>query len=71
LKIGEKNVCMIDRIVRIIVGIVIIGVFFLNMVTAPWSYLLLLIGIIALITGVFGTCVLYSLLGMNTLGKKT
>jgi hypothetical protein len=62
---------MIDRIVRIIVGIVIIGVFFLNMVTAPWSYLLLLIGIIALITGVFGTCVLYSLLGMNTLGKKT
>jgi uncharacterized membrane protein HdeD (DUF308 family) len=70
LKIGEKNVGMIDRVVRIILGIVLIGVFFLHMVAAPWSYIVLLIGVIALVTGVFGTCALYSLLGMNTLGKK-
>ncbi len=69
LKIGEKNVGMIDRVVRIILGIVLIGVVALNMVAAPWSYLVALIGLIALITGVVGTCALYSLLGMNTLGK--
>ena len=69
MKIGEKNVGMIDRVVRIILGIVLIGVFFLHMVAAPWSYLVVLIGIIALITGVFSTCALYSLIGMNTLGK--
>jgi uncharacterized membrane protein HdeD (DUF308 family) len=61
---------MIDRVVRIILGIVLIGVFFLNRVAAPWSYLVLVIGIIALVTGLFGTYALYSLLGVNTLGKK-
>lgn len=69
MKIGEKNVGMIDRVVRIILGIVLIGVFALNMVASPWSYLVALIGLIALITGVVGTCALYSLIGMNTLGK--
>jgi len=61
---------MIDRVVRMILGIVLIIVFALNMVAAPWSYLVVLIGIIALATGAFGTCALYSLLGMNTLGNK-
>jgi hypothetical protein len=70
LKIGEKNVGMIDRVVRIVLGIVLLGVFALNMVAAPWSYLVVIIGLIALATGVFGTCALYSLIGMNTLGKK-
>ena len=70
LQIGEKNVGMIDRVVRIILGIVLIAVFALNMVAAPWSYLVALIGLIALVTGAVGTCALYSLLGMNTLGKK-
>ena len=70
MKIGEKNVGMIDRVVRIVLGIVLIGVFALTMVAAPWSYLVVIIGLIALATGVFGTCALYSLIGMNTLGKK-
>jgi hypothetical protein len=70
LNIGEKNVGMIDRVVRIIIGIVLIAVFVLNMVAAPWSYLVVLIGLVALITGAVGTCALYSLLGMNTLGDK-
>ena len=70
MKIGEKNVGMTDRVVRIILGIVLLAVFVLNMVAAPWSYLVALIGLIALVTGAVGTCALYSVLGMNTLGKK-
>lgn len=64
------NIGMIDRVVRIIIGIVLIAVFALNMVAAPWSYLVALIGLIALVTGVIGTCPLYSLLNMSTLEKK-
>jgi hypothetical protein len=71
LQIGEKNVGMIDRVVRIILGIVLIGVFALNMVAAPWSYLVVLIGLIALVTGAVGTCPLYSVLGFSTLGKQS
>lgn len=71
MKIGEKNVGTIDRVIRIIIGIALIAVFALNMVAAPWSYLVALIGLIALVTGAIGTCALYSVLGLNTAGKSS
>ena len=61
---------MIDRVVRIILGIILLIVFVMKMVPAPWSYLVALIGLIALVTGALGTCALYSLLGMSTTPKK-
>jgi hypothetical protein len=67
LNIGEKNVGTIDRVVRIIVGIALLAGFALNMVAAPLSYLVVLIGLIALVTGAIGTCPAYSLIGINTL----
>jgi len=71
MKIGEKNVGMTDRIIRIILGVVLLVAFGLNVIAAPWSYLLVLIGIIALFTGIAGTCALYSLIGWDTKGKGT
>jgi len=70
MKIGEKNVGMIDRAIRIIFGIILLYLFAGNIVAAPWSYLVALIGIILLVTGAVGTCLLYSMLGMSTLPKK-
>jgi hypothetical protein len=69
MNIGEKNVGTIDRVIRIIVGIALLAAFALNMVAAPLSYLVLLIGIIALVTGAAGTCPAYSIMGINTIGK--
>jgi hypothetical protein len=70
VKFGEKNVGMVDRVIRIILGIILLYIFLVNMVVAPWSYLVALIGLILLGTGIVGSCPLYSMLGMNTLGKK-
>ncbi len=70
VKFGEKNVGMVDRVIRIILGIILLYLFLVNMVAAPWSYLVALIGLILLMTGIVGSCPLYSMLGMNTLGKK-
>jgi Inner membrane protein YgaP-like, transmembrane domain len=70
MKIGEKNVGMIDRAIRIVFGIILLYLFAGNMVAALWSYLVALIGIILLVTGAVGTCPLYSMLGMSTLPKK-
>jgi hypothetical protein len=71
MKIGEKNVGMTDRIVRIILGVILIAVFALNYVATPWSYLVALVGLVLLVTGAVGTCGLYSVLGMSTLEKKS
>ena len=59
-----------DRVVRLIAGIALLAVFALNMVAAPLSYLVALIGIIALVTGAAGTCPAYSVIGITTTGKK-
>ncbi|SIN94713.1 YgaP family membrane protein [Vannielia litorea] len=60
----KSNVGGIDRILRIVIGAALIAGFFLNREGA-WSWLYLL-GIIPLVTGLLGTCPLYSLLGIKT-----
>lgn len=70
MKIGEKNVGTADRVVRIIAGIALIVAFALQLVAAPLSYLVVIIGLIALVTGAAGTCGLYSLLGISTAGEN-
>jgi Inner membrane protein YgaP-like, transmembrane domain len=52
-------------------GIILLYLFAANMIVAPWSYLIALIGLILVVTGVVGTCLIYSMLGMSILGKKT
>ncbi|WP_394688270.1 DUF2892 domain-containing protein [Hoeflea sp.] len=60
----KTNVGGIDRVLRIVAGIVLIAMFFLYP-DAPWRYFTL-IGIIPLATGLFRTCPLYSAVGLST-----
>ena len=63
-----QNVGTADRFVRITVGIIILILFALNPFDSyRWVFL---IGIVPLLTGVFGTCALYSLVGKNTCRLK-
>jgi hypothetical protein len=70
MKIGENNVGMIDRIIRVVLGFILLYLYAVKVVAAPWSYLVALIGIILLVTGAIGTCAIYSILGISTLPKK-
>jgi hypothetical protein len=64
----KTNVGSIDRIVRIVVGLALILGFFLNPDSSyRWLYL---IGIVPLATGLMGSCLLYSVLGINTCPMK-
>ena len=63
----KHNVGKIDRIIRIVLGILLVGnVFYALQHPIGW------IGVILLTTGILGICPLYSLLGLNTksLGEK-
>ena len=57
----KTNVGGADRIIRIVVGIVLIALVFVGPKTA-WGW----IGLIPLATGLFKTCPAYSLIGANT-----
>ncbi len=57
----KNNVGKVDRIIRVILGILLIGnVFFALHHPIGW------IGVILVLTGIAGICPLYSLLGINT-----
>jgi len=60
-----RNEGMFDRASRIILGIVLIVMAVRGMYT-PWTW----IGVMPLLTGLFGMCPLYSILGINTCKVK-
>lgn len=65
----KKNVGKVDRIFRVVFGA---GFLFggWSYVAAPLSYLLLLVGLILLVTGLVGACPAYSVIGITTKGKR-
>ena len=59
-----RNVGTVDRTLRVIIGIALLAAFFAYP-EASWRYWAL-IGIVPLLTGIFGSCGLYSLIGVST-----
>jgi len=58
----------LDRAVRIIAGLLLLGVAF-GLYGPAYQSIWGWIGIVPLITGIFGRCPVYSLLGINTCSK--
>lgn len=50
-----------DRVVRVVLGLVLISLVYVGPKT-PWGW----IGLLPLITGIVGRCGLYKVLGVNT-----
>lgn len=60
----QANVCGIDKTLRILIGaLLIVWVLFLNGPVWAW------IGVVPLLTGLAGRCVVYPLLKINTCKK--
>jgi len=60
-----RNEGKTDRVLRVIVGVVLISLVFVGPQT-PWGW----IGLVPFVTGLVGSCPAYSLLGINTCGLK-
>lgn len=69
MKFLEKNESMQDRLIRGVVGVILLAAFVLNYLPYPWDWVAAVIGAIGLITAATGSCVIYSLVGWNTLRK--
>lgn len=57
----KANVGSIDRVLRVIVGLVLISLVFVGPQT-PWGW----IGVVPLLTALIGYCPLYSIIGIKT-----
>lgn len=61
-----KNVGGIDKTLRIVVGLVLISLVFLGPQTL-WGW----VGLVPLVTGLFGFCPLYKIFGLNSCPIKS
>ncbi|MBC7468287.1 MAG: DUF2892 domain-containing protein [Ramlibacter sp.] len=59
----KQNVGSIDRFVRIAIGIMLLALILVLEGNVRWWGL---VGLVPLLTGIFGTCLLYSMFGMST-----
>jgi hypothetical protein len=62
----KTNVGGIDRALRIVAGLVLIGLTLMGTI-GPWGW----IGVVLLATGLLSTCPLYSIFGLNTCPMKS
>lgn len=62
----KKNMGTADRIIRIIIAAIMIGLFFTNVVTGTWGYVMIAVAAIFLLTSVISFCPLYLLFGIKT-----
>lgn len=60
-KILPPNMSATDRMVRVLVGLILLSLTVLGP-KSPWGY----IGLVPLITGLVGSCPLYTVLGWST-----
>lgn len=66
----KKNVGKTDLIIRLIIASVILGLYFGGVVSGTLGIVLLVVAVIAILTGLVSTCPLYSVFGISTLSKK-
>lgn len=62
----SKNVGTVDRGIRFVIGIALLGVAFFHIVTGTLAIAAYLVGGVALITGLFSFCPAWSVFGINT-----
>ncbi len=59
-----------DRMIRIVIGVVLMAVGFGGAIPGGWGVAVGLLGLVPLITGIAGFCPLYFVLKIRTLAKR-
>jgi len=66
----KTNVGIIDRVIRIVVALIFIGLYFANVVTGTFAIVLLVLAGVFLLTAIIRFCTLYLPFGINTWKNK-
>jgi uncharacterized membrane protein HdeD (DUF308 family) len=66
----KTNESLADRIIRGVIGIVLIAFGLFGAVTGAWMYVVYVLGAILLVTGIVGFCPLYRVFKFSTVKNK-
>jgi len=66
----KTNMGIIDRVVRIVIVLVFIGLYFGNVITGTLAIVLLVLAVVFILTSLISFCPLYLMFGINSKTKK-
>lgn len=66
----KKNMGNLDKIIRIILAVVMAGLYFGGIVSGTFGIVLVVLAGVFLLTSLVSFCPLYTLVGMNTCPKE-
>jgi len=66
----QVNEAPLDRVIRVVAGIALLGIAVLGVIASPLSLVAGAVGVILVATGVTGFCPLYALFGVSTCPVK-
>lgn len=66
----KKNMGMADRVIRILIALIIVGLYFTNQITGLAAIILLIFAGIFILTSIISFCPLYFPFGISTKGKQ-
>jgi hypothetical protein len=66
----KKNMGNIDRVIRVLIALVVIALYFANVISGTVALVLLVLSAVFILTSVISFCPLYTLFGINTCKKN-
>ncbi|MBI9041237.1 DUF2892 domain-containing protein [Lutibacter sp.] len=66
----KANMGTADKFIRVLLGILVAVLYYLNVISGTTAIIVLAFGIILLITSLVSFCPLYTLFGINTCKRK-
>lgn len=66
----KTNVGTVDRMIRLVLGIVMVVLYFSETLTGTLGYVLMAVGVVFVVTSMIGFCPLYAIVGFNTCPAK-
>ena len=65
----KKNMGTVDRVIRILVAVVVVTLYFTNIISGTLGIILLVLSAIFVVTSILSICPLYMPLGLSTKKK--
>jgi hypothetical protein len=66
----KKNMGTVDRVIRILVAVVVVALYFTKVISGTLAFVLLAISAVFVVTSLLSTCPLYIPLSINTRKKE-
>jgi hypothetical protein len=66
----KKNMGTIDKVIRILIAVVVVVLYFTNVISGTLAIILLALSAVFILTSVIGVCPLYMPLGLSTKKKE-